>query len=253
MKKILLSLLLCFSLVSTTTITDLGQKASADTTQINKYLGSITASKQSDGRFLVTYTIKEDFVNPSYEKMTFGYHWPNKYPVAGSTQELSKKKGTYTYYIPKPASYIGQLTFEINYNLTGSYQEAKKISTIFNFPAGNTVTYHTVTATEAGAAYVLIVGAPALAFEFNPGSKILKWIGRAYLGWSLYDGFSNSTGLANTFPMLKAGQYYKTTSWYTSDGYVHIKYEIWDTKAAFDKGVAASYTGTLSSPQFPYN
>jgi hypothetical protein len=218
----------------------------AGTNTIDQYITINRWWKSSTGEIKVNYTVKQNITN-QYYNFKIGYTWPAVYrnSVSGHMVDVNRTKGTYTLTLKKPANVIGKLNLHVSLDAY-RYSEEKHISYIFNAPSTVDVEYHTVTAAEAGGAYIIYNAVPAIALELSPATKTIKWLGRIYSGWSLYSGFKDSVGLGSGFPFPKAGQYYRITTWY-EDYQCKVRTEVWDSKAAFNARLKPIYNGVYST------
>ncbi|MGE6716683.1 hypothetical protein ACQKGD_04785 [Peribacillus frigoritolerans] len=213
---------------------------SASTAKINEYISIKSVTRNSNGTITVKYDMKKKF-NPGSgalaQRILIGYEWPSKYrgKLKNYTKTVSYSKGTNkTLSIPKPSAHVGKLNVKV-YFKSSRYNESKSIKTIFHAPYDKKVKYHTVTSTEATGRWIAFYAAPAIFLEFHPTTKKIKWAGRAYLSWSLWDGFAGANNLSTGFPKPVKGQYYKITTYYTSNGRINTNVLVWKNKTSFNK------------------
>ncbi|RJX39746.1 hypothetical protein D3P09_10115 [Paenibacillus pinisoli] len=249
MKKIVL-VMLCLGLFGIVFGNAGTQKAYASTAVIDSYVKIYSAFKATDGRIAIYYEMLQSFdKRPCAGGICINQDLTLEYTnILNQRQAISVNttKGTHITYLPE-SKYVGNLVVNVRFNTT-SYSEIKRHGVVFNYPSTVTVGFHTTTALEAVGSYVVQFTLPAIAFELFPQSRIIRVVAVASAGWATYSGITASVNAFPGLPQPVAGQYTKYTSWYTSDGNVNVKIEVFNSKAAYNNNDLPIYNSTFSKP-----
>ncbi|MDF2951379.1 MAG: hypothetical protein K0S18_962 [Anaerocolumna sp.] len=164
-----------------------------------------------------------------------GYRFTDSRIPAGNQIQINGTVGyTYTKSFTIDSIYWGVEVYLSTYAY--SYTETKIIKSFFNYDLNVYTTYHTVTAAEAAASYI-IYSVPGLYLTFAPSGPFVTAAGKILAVGGVALELGNVIGLTNLQWYLKAGQYTKQTRYYTADYKLHIDIKCWDNYEAYTKGM----------------
>ena len=238
MKKILIFITI-FTLTFFFTISEKSFAAKVNPTGLIDQYIKVNSVKKSNGTIKVNYTVLKK-VQPG-NNLTISSYWDvYKTKNNSKTASLKTKKGKYSVTLKPKNEVIGPQRVEIKSSLAaGQYVQVKRIKTFYKFPPKKT-TSHTMTKKEAYATHIAIAS----------GITTIKFVGKkspykVILNLATYGAGTaytlKSLNIVSGYPSPAAGQYFRTTTSYSSKGPT-IAMKIWTNKSSYEKGVKAIYS-----------
>lgn len=157
-----------------------------------------------------------------------------------NAKHVWQKKGVHTITI-ETKGFICGITVSATI-VARNYNEHKHYSTLFDSPFATKVTYQTITQSDITLQKVT-VAIPSIVLFFTPTNTLNKI---AQVSLKVAEALSIVVSLDFATPDMAVGQYYKTTTSYTSNCECVIKLEIFPSQAAFKNGESPIYTSTTT-------
>lgn len=217
-----------------------------NTTLIDNYISIVSASVTTSHVLTLVVNVKGDIPVTSYFNFKLGYEYPSACRTDGTMLNMSgRKKGTHTITINTKGLVSG---IYVSADLIArDYKEHKHFKTLFDKPYSSKVTYKEITQADVTANQLTIATGGAilyLASNYATGG-LSQAIIKVLSGLSVVAAFDTRT------PSLAVGQYYKTTTTYTSDFKCKVNVQIYASKASYNTGASPIFT-TNSTVTLPH-
>lgn len=212
---------------------------------IDNYISVTSVSVTTNHVLTIVVNVKSNIPSSSYFSFTLGYEYPTACRTAGTMVNMTgRSKGTHTITITTKGLVSG---IHVAANVVArDYKEHKHFANLFDRPYTTHVAYQTITQADV-TAHKVSAAIPSVILFFTPVDdlgRLARVTIRILEGLSIVAAFDVKT------PDLAVGQYYKTTTTYTSDFKCVVKVQIYSSKASFDAGASPIHTSnsTISIP-----
>ncbi|MCW3793289.1 hypothetical protein OM416_16985 [Paenibacillus sp. LS1] len=222
---------------------------SAATTNIDGAVSNMTVKKLSNNSYVLSFNLKRKL--SSGESILISGDYPLQYRQNGFfnyTIDSTKSIGNYT--IPISRSILpSRIYFTAQYKAPLlNYTESKKIAEHVNGFPEISEQFHTVTASEAGAAWISINIMPGLVIQFTKLNKTVKFFASAaYTMLMQLDGFTDALRV-NTVWKPTAGEYVRSVTTFSATGTQNLKVEVYTDKLSYSKNIPPIYNFSVTIP-----
>lgn len=217
----------------------------ASTNLIDNYISISSTSVSTSHVLKIVVNVKSNIPSTSYLNFTLGYEYPTACRTAGTMVNMSgRSKGTHIITI-NTKGLVSAIYVSANV-VARDYTEHKHFKTLFDKPYSSHVAYQTITQTDV-TLHKVTAAIPGVVLFFTPADGLSK-LGKVTL--KIVEALSIVTALDVKTPDLAVGQYYKTTTTYTSDYRCVVKLQIYSSKASYDSGSNPIHTSnsTINIP-----
>lgn len=213
----------------------------ASTSLIDNYISFTSASVTTAHVLTIKINVKSNIPSTSYFDFTLGYEYPTTCRTEGKMISLEgRSKGNHTITINTKGLVSG---IYVSADMVArDYNEHKHLKTLFDRPYTTHIAYQTITQSDVTAKKVT-AAIPGVILFFTPvssGSKLAK------VTIKIVEALSIVASLDVQTPDLAVGQYYKTTTTYSSDYKCVVKVQIYASKASYNAGSNPIHTSNAT-------
>lgn len=210
---------------------------STSTNLIDNYVSFISASVTTSHVLTIKVNVKSNIPSTSYFQFKLGYEYPAACRTDGLMVNMSgRSKGEHTIQINTKGLVSGiNVLADV---VARDYKEHKHFKILFDRPYTTYTTYQTITQTDVNL-HKVTAAIPGVILFFTPANNLSK-LGKVTI--KIAEALSIVAAFDLQTPDLAVGQYYKTTTTYTSDFKCVVKVQIYASKASYNAGNSPIHT-----------
>ena len=213
----------------------------ATTNLIDNYVSVTSANVTTAHVLTIKINVKSNIPSTSYFNFELGYEYPTACRTEGTMVSLAgRSKGNHTITINTKGLVSGiYISVDI---IARDYKEHKHFKTLFDRPYATHTAYQTITQTDVTVNKVT-AAIPSVILFFTP-TKNLDALGKVTI--KIAEALSIAVALDAQTPDMAVGQYYKTTTTYTTDFKCVVKVQIYASKASYNAGASPIHTSNAT-------